>query len=415
LLASRRSGWDLQRRVPVPRILMTSSTPSPPRPAFARTMSVLARTRTAALASVLTLVAVACTVADDTPAATVDAGDAAVGVRGAAGADPDLLPLPTLPSVSERHPERFDRSGCALEPDGRDCQAGAAGIDAAQVGDTDDDWRHLRGFSGMGWTTRATDEVSLLDGSLRIAPTGAWRATGLVRNGQRHPVAAPTVTATLFDAHDEALDTVHATVSLAVLRPGEPAPFELRSDVDAATVVSVRWSIDEPGAAGDDHEDGADPTTADPTTVDRLRTDRAFAAATALPARDLELSVLWQRFPDDPRPADLYLHRDPPDGPRPLVVFGQAVAVGPGTVTGTRVLGAWIDEGGRVLAVAEATVARPVGVDLDALAGVDPAGTDWAPPDLAPGEAADVVLVFDAEGLPAGIADARLVLWGTGA
>lgn len=115
-----------------------------------------------------------------------------------------------------------------------------------------------------------------------------------------------------------------AAALVPVARPGEPVPFRLVvGDVDAATLA---WSASAPQATAT--------------------------------ARDLLLVTWWQRGVGDPRPADTYLWAEPDSGPQPIVTFGTATAVVDG-MDGIEVVGAWVDDGGRVIGVAEGIVGQP--------------------------------------------------------
>jgi hypothetical protein len=319
-------------------------------------------------------------------------GDHAADVRTAGPVDGPAAtagPLPTLPSVDERHAGRFGPDGCAVTGSGSDCSVTADGIDAAQAGSTEAEWRTLAGFVGPRYTTVLTGGVRVLEDTVTSASSGAWRAAGLVRNEQTSAVGPVTVSATLFDASGATLGAARGDALLLTVRPGEPAPFEVAADVDATAVARVEWSVEAPPA---------------PTAANRA----------------LELGSYWQRGLADPRPVDMYLFRDPAAGPHPFVLFGFAEAVGDQPVDATAVVGAWLDRHGQVVAVARATVVRPDGVALDedgpARAGVvdaDVVGPASAPT-LEPGESADVLFVVDAATAPAGIDDAQLMLWGTG-
>jgi hypothetical protein len=297
--------------------------------------------------------------------------------------------LPTLPPIDERNPGQFASDGCAATSSGSDCSVTADQIDEAQAGTGEADWRVLAGFVGPRWTTAVGGSVRILEDTVAVGASATWSATGLVRNEQANAVGAITVRATLLDAGGAEVGTASTEALVPVVRPGEPAPFEIHADVAAGQVASVQWSV-------------------------------TAAPAAEASNRDVELGVLWQRGLADPRPVDLYLYRDPTSGPHPLVVFGSATAVGPSAVTGAAVVGAWLDADGRVIAVAPATVARPEGVALDedgpARAGEvlpELAGPPAAPR-LEPGEAADVLLVLDAADAPPAVDDAQLMLWGMG-
>jgi hypothetical protein len=435
--------------------------------------------------------------------------------------------LPTLPPVAVRHPERYDRSGCARTSAGSDCSSRATDIDRNLAGVAESDWRVLAGFVGTSWTTALGGRTSVLTDTVTEATSveGWWVGRGLVRNDTTIPVGRVEVEATLLDHAGRVLGRVAASPALPVLRPGEPVAFELVADPASVEAVEPASSPttevlapptaempDAPrvtptnpptstvapgptptspdslvtpgsgvpdgpaGASPDESPVATDPTpegssSGDPETglpgsvvpesevlvpvepdagepaatvssTDSVTTGVATTAVTATTGaantdpigesgvraadvarvewvvrvediaavateRDLELGVHWQRGTSDPRPVDMYLFADPADGPRPFVVFGAATNVGATPIAPVEVLGAWVDAEGRVLEVERATVARPVGEQLD----VNRLRTE--PTDLDPGQGADVLLVVPTPS--AALDDAQLMLWGWGA
>src|SRR5690606_13380677 len=93
-------------------------------------------------------------------------------------------------------------------------------------------------------------------------------------------------------------------------------------------------------------------------------------------ARVFELVTWWDRGSDDPEPVDLYLYRDEPNAPLPYLLFGALTNFSGVEAPSPVVIGAWLDEQGRVVAVEEtepitAQVAAPGGVRLAAVAPAD--------------------------------------------
>ncbi len=120
------------------------------------------------------------------------------------------------------------------------------------------------------------------------------------------------------------------------LRPGEPAPFTVRADVDAATVARIAWTA-AGGAVGD-------------------------------PARRaLSWTGFWER-PEGGDPVDLYLYRDG-GGPRPHLLFGSVAAVTERLLERPEVVVGWLDDHGRLVVVATAPARDPGGGPLAALVG----------------------------------------------
>ena len=292
---------------------------------------------------------------------------AGCGVRadhtaGAGEGDPEAS-LPTLPPVEERLPESYDADGCLLLAEGRDCGATAEDLDQALAGD--ESFRTLAGFQGPLFTTDVSaGALTVLDGTLSVATTGPWRAQGLVRNETTSPVLAPEVTAVLRDGAGAEVGRVTAPALVAPVRSGEPAPFVLESDVDAAAVASVDWSVVDAG--------GAPP----------------------LGTRDLELTTWFVEPAGAREPLTAGLFGESGAGPFPHVVYGSVTNRADVDAPHPAVVGAWLDDAGRVRAVTDSSVVTVDGGTLDA---------------LGPSGLADFVLrvEVDADGLDA----APMLLW----
>ena len=233
--------------------------------------------------------------------------------------------LPTLPPIDGRRPQSFDGAGCRLRADGSsDCSSTADQIAKGEAGASESDWRSLAGFTGRSFTTdRAADAVVVLSPSVTVAPApdGSWRAIGLVRNETNAVAPAVSVRADLVGADGVVLGQATAVAAVGNVRPGEPVPFEiLAPDVPAASVASVAWSA---GAAENARGSGS----------------RAF-----------EIATFWTR-PAGGRAIESDLHRDN-GNPTDHLVFGTVTNVGDAAIGPVMVYAAWLDRGGRVVAMA---------------------------------------------------------------
>lgn len=281
-----------------------------------------------------------------------------------AGEGDGAATLPTLPPAEERTPELYDADGCIVLEEGRDCGVTADELDEALAGD--ESGRTLAGFSGPHYTTDlSADALVVLDDTVAVTPSGPWGAQGLVRNETTSPALAPSVTAVLRDGTGAELDRVEASVLVTPLRPGEPAPFVLGSDVDAAAVASVDWSVED---AGGDPRPGT---------------------------RDLELSVFFTEAAGTREPVDTYLYEERGAGPFPFVLMGSMTDLADVAAPSPTAVAAWLGDDGRVQAVAQAQAVDPTGAPATS---------------LAPGDLADFVLTV--EGDVAGLDAAPLLLWG---
>lgn len=277
----------------------------------------------------------------------------------------DQATLPTLPPVEERLPGAYDEDGCLILSEGRDCAASADQLDEALAGD--ESARTLSGFEGPLFVTDlSAGVVAVLTDTVRTATSGPWQAEGLLRNETTSPVIAPMVTAVLRGADGAELDRVTAAALVAPVRPGEPAPFTLVSDVEAAAVADVDWSVT---------DDGGEPPAG---------------------TRDLELTTYFAEPAGTREALDLYLYQETGRGPFPFVLYGSITDGADVDAVQPTVVAAWLDDDGRVRAVAES-------------AAVDPDGRPSQT--LAPGELSDFLLTVsgDADGLDS----APLLLWAT--
>jgi hypothetical protein len=240
---------------------------------------------------------------------------------------PVETPLPTLPPAWALEPDLFDENGCAKLGDGTvDCGAPPLPGEAATEEATGDPlaWRSLLGFVGPYHASELrTGAVILLQDSLTIASRGPWRAWGLVRNETAHPAGAD-VAARLFAADGMLLTTVTGHVPVDPLRPGEPGPFALSSDIAVSDVAAVKWSVLE--------------TPPGPAVI-----------------RDLQILEGWS-LPFGDRAREDGWYRDPPGPPPyPFVQFGSVDNLGDASAL-PLVTAAWVDENDRVVWVATAQV-----------------------------------------------------------
>lgn len=115
--------------------------------------------------------------------------------------------------------------------------------------------------------------------------------------------------------------------------------------------------------------------------------------------RDLQLATYWTRPTGAGRRVDMYLHQDPATGPLPHLVFGSVAGVGSSPAGRPTVTLAWLDAGGRVVAVASSPVSGPDGAPVAA---------------VGPGEAADFLVEVTDPATSAQVASLTPMLWAAG-
>lgn len=94
----------------------------------------------------------------------------------------------------------------------------------------------------------STDEVEgntvkILEDSLNVTTHGLWSVIGLVRNEMVTNANKAIVEAVLFNMDGQIIDTASSDVMVQNLRPGEPAPFTIDSNVSTEDVSKVEWTV----------------------------------------------------------------------------------------------------------------------------------------------------------------------------
>ena len=237
-------------------------------------------------------------------------------------------PLPTLPPPSVLEPSLFDSNNCPLMPVAGDPNAAWRGVCGPDSGSKPtapgpQEWLTLRGYSGSHYAgSLSTGNVAVDDGSVMATTSGTWRARGLVRN-QTASATGAVVTANLYDGAGQALGAAKAAAALDMIRPGEPAPFEVSSSVPATNVADVRWSVTQ-------------------------------VAARPGVSRNLLITRSWD-LPFGDRAAADNLYKDPVGGaPYPYVLAGAVENLSNAALPRAGVVVAWVDDQGRVLYIARA-------------------------------------------------------------
>jgi hypothetical protein len=155
-----------------------------------------------------------------------------------------LVTLPDVPPPHVRFPDGFDEQGCALiahegKPPRRVCPR-----PATPSSSSGGDWIRYLGYEGPPAAPNVRgDGVVLLSEALNVSSSGWWRAAGLVRNEAAAAAREVRVSATLVTSDDRPLGTTTVVVPVHQIRPGEPAPFEVRTVIPAQLVRRVKWNV----------------------------------------------------------------------------------------------------------------------------------------------------------------------------
>ena len=275
-------------------------------------------------------------------------------------------PLPLRPE----EPAVGDEQACHDDPD--------VEADVNCVADVSDD-PELSGvvgpslvwsYSGQQFSTAPTNDVVVLEETIQATSTGSWRASGLVRNELFQAAAdGITVIAHLRDAAGAQIGTASTLAADFAVRPGEPVPFTVASAVPPAEVVWVDG-------------EAARPPVADPD--DRM----------------LRSVVYWEKPYSVDRARELvdvgfYVEDPAGTGPLPLVIFGEVTNDGTTTVATPRLVGAWIDQSGKILATVNVPVTDEFGV----------------PVSLPPGGSGFILITQDDASLAPMLGESQFVTW----
>lgn len=247
--------------------------------------------------------------------------------------------LPALPPPHVRLPGAFDQRGCALislrfSEVKRLCPARATPPSTASG------WSRHLGYAGPRTASRVGGTgILLLADTLNFTSRGAWKATGLVRNDSTEPVHEVSVTVTLATAGDSILGTATAVVPVLDVRPGEPAPFELRTLVPAEAVRRIEWRVTTAAGAGPGFGRSAEIEIGRvaPAPVRRVPTPEGILAPKTASATAEESS--W-------------------------IGWGILRNWGPEPLESPAVVGMWIDEQGRAVRLVHGRVLRDEGAPI---------------------------------------------------
>jgi hypothetical protein len=227
-------------------------------------------------------------------------------------------------------PDYFDEQGCQKFPVSEQADAAwesfCGPAEPTEEGTPDPStWQRLLGFFGPEYaSTLNAQAVVLLQDSVTTSKDGSWRAWGLIRNERSIPSGA-IVTATLIGDDGSVLGSASGSVLVEPLRPGEPGPFQLSADVEAAAVASVKWTVE-------------------PTTP------------TGTANRDFLISQSWALDYGDRKAMSSY-YTDPVAGPPyPFVLAGDIENLDKISVGRPVVVAAWVDQDLRVRWVSTAVV-----------------------------------------------------------
>lgn len=267
----------------------------------------------------------------------VMAATAALYRTARAGEPAEDVAVPELPGVDERFDGLYDEDGCLrIAEDDRDCSVTADDIDEALAGNSDDDVRHLVGFTGSYWTDQVdAARPVVLDDTVTVSIGADLEVTGLVRNETGDTVDAIEVSATLRDRGGGVVSVLTGPAIVGTVRSGEPVPFVLSGPSPTVAVDHIEWTA---------------------AAVDRPRV-----------GRDLEWQSYWEQPAGRRDPVQNHLYEEAGPGPHPHVAFGSVRNIGEASATDVIVVIAWLDADGRVAAVGRSSALDPAGEPVASL------------------------------------------------
>lgn len=227
----------------------------------------------------------------------------------------ERISAPHLPARQEMYPEIYDGKGC-LKQLSRD---GGGSIcppnkDPHPTPVPKNPSKMLRGYRGKYYAEEVdSHQVVVMQESLSFPADSNWISLGLVRNETTVEVDELSVTATIYNGSGDQIGRLNAEVLVPLLRPGEPAPFIVRSDIPRDSVSRVEWAVSSKPSSTIVHRD---------FEIKKTR-EMQFGAPS---------------FKGHPRV----------DSPYPYVLSVSTRNLGP-TTKNPRLVVAWLDEKGRVI------------------------------------------------------------------
>jgi hypothetical protein len=167
--------------------------------------------------------------------------------------------LPELPSRHEIYPDIWDENDCLIDSNQTSrlptCEASPTEskseknkrLNTSSLTELNKEKR-LLGFEGLYFTPLLTENaVVVLVGTVTALASadGSFSAVGLIRNeiaGQL--INSATVVAELMNSSGKVIDKASAEALVAPLRPGEPAPFELKTKTPFKDGAKVNWHVE---------------------------------------------------------------------------------------------------------------------------------------------------------------------------
>jgi hypothetical protein len=191
----------------------------------------------------------------------------------------------------------------------------------------------LRGFTGPFYSSTASADPNaaprVIGQTVTVGNDKTWSAVGLVRNERAADVGVISVAASLRGSDGQIVGTARGDALVPTARPGEPVPFELSSDIDAASVASVLWSA----------------TTTAPS--------QAFD-------RDIEAGLFTVLDPTRTEPVDDAVFADHGEPPYPYVADMSVHSLSRQTLNNVHVLVAWFDTASGALVLKPTDAHLPV-------------------------------------------------------
>ncbi len=235
-----------------------------------------------------------------------------------------LVSLPAVPPPHVRFPDGFDEHGCALIARGTSPPRTVCPAVRKEQSSTAAGWARYLGYEGPPAAADAgTRGVVILPDSITVASRGWWRAAGLVRNDTDAIAREVRVTVELATSGGRPLGSATVLVPVRNVRPGEPAPFEVRTLLPVQSVRHVTWSASVARGGG----------TTTPSRMAEIEVGRIAPASSRDPVRG-----------DAAEPEAM------------RIGWGILRNWGPLPISGVSVVGMWLDERGHAIRLVEGRV-----------------------------------------------------------
>ena len=106
------------------------------------------------------------------------------------------------------------------------------------------EYKAMKGFKGLRYSGEIDGKsIRVLEDTLNFAKNSNWSVMGLVRNETNSTVGYIVVEARLMNKEGKEIGKFRGQSLISSVRPGEPAPFIIKTHILSGEVNAVEWNV----------------------------------------------------------------------------------------------------------------------------------------------------------------------------